>query len=133
MSHSKPICGWEKWSLGGRNLVQRCLHIGVVLLSGDIISLSFHQFKHSTRQGHQSLHIKGECIHGSFIYPASFLSEFQSARGGCPPFCSHIQMDHRCCTMNLMFPLTDYWSSAVTKPVQLRVIASVLGQLQQLH
>ena len=54
------------------------------MLSGDIISLSFHQFKHSTRQGPESLHIKGECIPGSFIYPASFLREFQSARGGVP-------------------------------------------------
>ena len=119
----------------GRNMVQGCLHMGDVLLSEDIISLSFRRFKHSTRQGPQSLHVKGECIPGSFIYPASFLREFQSARGGCPPFYSPlvIQMDHQCCAVNLMFPLNVYWSSVVTKPVHLRVTASVLGQLQQLH
>ena len=67
-----------------RNMVQGCLHMGDVLLSGDIISLSFRRFKHSTRQGPQSLHVKGECIPGSLIYPASFLREFLSARGGVP-------------------------------------------------
>ena len=68
-----------------RNMVQGCLHMGDVLLSGDIISLSFRRFKHSTRHGPQSLHVKGECIPGSLIYPASFLREFLSARGGGGP------------------------------------------------
>ena len=67
----------------GRNMVQGCLHMGDVMLSGDIISLSFRWFKHSTRQGPQSLHVKGECIPGSLINLA-FFREFQSARGEVP-------------------------------------------------
>lgn len=66
----------------GRTRVQGCLQMGDVLLSGDLISLSFRHFKHSTRQGPQSLQVRGECVPDSLIYPASFLRDFLSVRGG---------------------------------------------------
>lgn len=64
-----------------RSQVGGCLQLGDVLLSGDLISISFRRFKHSTRQGPQSLQVRGECIPGSPIYLASFMREFQSGRG----------------------------------------------------
>ncbi|RLJ22740.1 hypothetical protein DJ031_00315 [bacterium endosymbiont of Escarpia laminata] len=73
-----------------RNMVHGCLHMGDVLLSGELIMLSFRRFKHSARQGPQSLQVRGECIHGSAIHPAAFLREFQQARGALPgPLFAH--------------------------------------------
>ena len=49
-----------------RGTIRGCLHMDDVLLSGELITISFRRFKHSTRQGPQSLQV-------SLIHPASFL------------------------------------------------------------
>ena len=64
-----------------RSQVQGCLHMGDILLSGDLLSISFHGFKHSARHGPQSLQVRGDCIAGSPIYLGAFLREFLSVRG----------------------------------------------------
>ena len=53
----------------------------LVLISGDLITLSFRRFKHSSLQGPQSLQIQGACSPGSSIYVAAFLRDFLRARG----------------------------------------------------
>ena len=65
------------WS---RSMVHGCLHVDDVLISGDLITLSFRRFKHSSLQGPQSLQIQGACSPGSSIYVA-FLRDFLQARG----------------------------------------------------
>ena len=55
--------------------------LGDVLLSGDLITVYFRRFKHSAKQGPQSLQVKGGCITGTLISPAAFLHDFQKARG----------------------------------------------------
>ena len=64
-----------------RSMVRGCLHVDDVLISGDLITLSFRRFKHSSLQGPQSLHIQGACSPGSSIYVAAFLRDFFRARG----------------------------------------------------
>ena len=64
-----------------RSQVQGCLHMGDILLSGDLVSISFRRFKHSARHGSQSLQVRGDCIPGSPIYLGAFLREFLSIRG----------------------------------------------------
>ena len=64
-----------------RSMVCACLHVDDVLLSGDLITISFRHFKHSGLQGPQSLHIHGACSLGSAIYAAAFLRDFLQARG----------------------------------------------------
>lgn len=64
-----------------RSMVQGCLRVGDVLLSGDLVTISFRRFKHSALQGPQSLQVKGESLPGTAIYLASFLREFRQARG----------------------------------------------------
>ena len=64
-----------------RSQVQGCLHMGDILLSGDLVSISFCRFKHSARHGPQSLQVRGDCIPGSLIYVGAFLREFLSVRG----------------------------------------------------
>ena len=64
-----------------RGTIRGCLHMDDVLLSGELITISFRRFKHSARQGPQSLQVRGECIQGTRIHPASFLRDFQLARG----------------------------------------------------
>ena len=59
-----------------RSMVRGCLSLGDVLLSGDLITISFRRFKHSAQQGPQSLQVTGEGIPGTEIYPARFLREF---------------------------------------------------------
>ena len=63
------------------SMVRGCLHVDDVLLSGDLITLSFRRFKHSSIQGPQSLQIQGACSPGSSIYVAAFLRDFLRARG----------------------------------------------------
>ena len=64
-----------------RSMVRGCLHVDGVLLSGDLITISFRRFKHSALQGPQSLYIHGACSLGSSIYVAAFLRDFLRARG----------------------------------------------------
>ena len=64
-----------------RGTIRGCLHMDDVLSSGELITISFRRFKHSARQGPQSLQVRGECIQGTIIHPASFLRDFQLARG----------------------------------------------------
>ena len=64
-----------------RRQVWGCLHMGDILLSGDLVSISFRRFKHSARHGPQSLQVTGDCIPGSLIYLGAFLREFLSVRG----------------------------------------------------
>ena len=64
-----------------RSMVRGCLHVDDVLISGDLITLSFRRFKHSSIQGPQSLQIQGACSPGSSIYVAAFLRDFLRARG----------------------------------------------------
>ena len=64
-----------------RNMMQGCLHVGDVTLTGDLINVSFRRFKHSARHGPQSLQVRGECLEGSLIHPAAFLREFIQVRG----------------------------------------------------
>ena len=54
------------------SMICGCLSWGDVLLSGDLITISFQQFKHSAQQGPQSLQIIGEGIPGTAIYPAFY-------------------------------------------------------------
>ena len=61
--------------------IRGCLHMDDVLLSGEFTTISFRRFKLSARQGSQSLQVRGECIPGTIIHPASFLQDFQLARG----------------------------------------------------
>ena len=58
-----------------------CLQLGDVLLSGDLITVSFRRFKLSAKQGPQSLQVKGGCITGTLISPAAFVRDFQKAKG----------------------------------------------------
>ena len=60
------------------SLVQGCLHFRDVTLNGDIITVSFRQFKPSGRQGPQSLQVNGQCVLGTSIYPATWLRNFFS-------------------------------------------------------
>ena len=64
-----------------RGTIRGCLHMDDVLLPGEMITISFRRFKHSARQGPQSLQVRGECIQGTIIQPTSFLRDFQLARG----------------------------------------------------
>ena len=64
-----------------RSMMQRCLQVDDILISGDLITLSFKRFKHSGRQGPQSLQVGGEVISGTPIYPASVMREFLQERG----------------------------------------------------
>ena len=64
-----------------RSQVQGCLHMGDILLSGDLVSIYFRRFKHSTRHGPHSIQVRGDCIPGSPIYLGAFLREFLSVRG----------------------------------------------------
>ena len=48
-----------------KSAVSGCLHVADVFLSGDLMSVSFRRFKHSTTQGPQFILAKGECIDGS--------------------------------------------------------------------
>ena len=64
-----------------RLAVGNCLQLGDVILSGDLITVSFRRFKHSAKQGPQSLQVRGGCITGTLISPAAFLRDFQNARG----------------------------------------------------
>ena len=58
-----------------KNSTQTCLHIHDIVMAGESITLSFRRFKHSGKQGPQS-------VQADFpIYPARFLSEFVQARG----------------------------------------------------
>ena len=41
-----------------RNMVQGCLHVEDVMLTGDLINVSFCRFKHGTQQGPQSLQVR---------------------------------------------------------------------------
>ena len=58
-----------------------CLQLDDVLLSGDLITVSFRRIKHSAKQGPQSLQVKGGCITGTLISQATFLRDFQKGRG----------------------------------------------------
>ena len=58
-----------------KSRLQGCLMIGDVVIAGDLINLSFHHFKHSSRQGPQSLQVRGEYLQGSDIHPAAILRE----------------------------------------------------------
>ena len=60
---------------------QGCLFLRDVAVNGDVITVSFRQFKHSCSQGPQSLQVNGQCIGGTSIYPATFLREFLHVRG----------------------------------------------------
>ena len=64
-----------------KGVVSGCLHVSDVFLSGDLMSVSFRRFKHSTAQGPQFILVRGECIEGSPIYPACLMREFLQARG----------------------------------------------------
>ena len=64
-----------------RLAIGNCLQLGDVLLSGDLITVSFRRFKHSAKQGPQSLQVRGGCITGTLISPAAFLRDFLKARG----------------------------------------------------
>ena len=48
-------------------MVRGYLHLDDVLLSGDLITISFRRFKHTALQGPQSLQIQGACSPGSSI------------------------------------------------------------------
>ena len=61
-------------------LGQGCLHFRDVALNGDLITISFRHFKHSGKQGPQSLHVDGQCVLGTSIHPAKFLREFLHVR-----------------------------------------------------
>ena len=61
--------------------MQGCLHFRDVTLNGDMITVSFREFKHSSRQGPQSLQINGQCVLGTPIYPATWLRVFFQVRG----------------------------------------------------
>ena len=63
-----------------RSMVRDCLHVDDVLISGDLITLSFRRFKHSSLQSPQSLQIQGACSPGPSIYVAAFLRDFLRAR-----------------------------------------------------
>ena len=63
---------------------EHCLHLDDVLLSGDLITISFRHFKHTALKGRQSLHIEGACSLWSSIYVAAFLRVFLRARGAKP-------------------------------------------------
>ena len=65
-------------------MVRGCLSLGDVLLSGDLITISFQRFKHSAQQGPQSLQVTGEGIPGTEIYLPSFLREFLLVMGAVP-------------------------------------------------
>ena len=67
-----------------RCMVRGCLSLGDVLLSGDLIAISFRRFKHSAQQGPLSLQVTGEGIPGTELYPARILREFLSVRGVVP-------------------------------------------------
>ena len=64
-----------------RGTIRGCLYMDDVLIYGELITISFRRFKHSARQGPQSLQVRDECIQGTIIHPASFLRDFQLARG----------------------------------------------------
>ena len=64
-----------------RSMVHTCLNLHDVLLSGDLITISFRQFKCSAIQGPQSLQIQGACSPGSSIYVAAFHRDFLRATG----------------------------------------------------
>ena len=64
-----------------RGTIRGCLHMDDVLLSGELITISFRNFKHSARQSPQSLQVRGKCIQGTIIHPAFYLRDFQLARG----------------------------------------------------
>ncbi len=51
------------------------------MLSGDLITVSLGRFKHSARQGPQSLQVRAECLQGSVIHQAAVVREFIHARG----------------------------------------------------
>ena len=116
-----------------RGTIHGCLHMDDVLLSGELITISFRRFKHSARQGSQSLQVRRECIQGTIIHPASFLREFQLARGnvqasqfaypdGSPMLRSEFDV-----SLKRLLGFCGY------KLVLLRVTAFVLGQPLQLH
>lgn len=60
---------------------RNCLLVDDVKLEGDFITIIFRSFKHSSRQGAQSIRIDGSLIPGSSVYPAQHMREYLSARG----------------------------------------------------
>ena len=85
-----------------RRTIRGCLYMDDVLLSGEMITISFRRFKHSERQGPQSLQVRGECIHGTIIHPATFCENSSWPEATCRLLCSHTQMALQCYAVNLM-------------------------------
>ena len=69
---------------GSARSVQNCLQRHDVTIDGTLISVFFRHFKHSSKQGSQSLHIHGGLIPSSNISPATTISQFLDVRGTIP-------------------------------------------------
>ena len=67
-----------------KSTTQGCLQLGSVFITGDLINVSLHHFKHSACQDPQCLQVRGDCLQGSLTYPAGFLREFVQAHGPLP-------------------------------------------------
>ena len=61
-----------------------CLQLGDVMIDSNIITVHFQSFKHSSKQGPQTLRVRGNCIEGSNMNPIHVLQEFLQVRGRIP-------------------------------------------------
>ena len=87
-----------------KGVVSGCLHVSDVFLSGDLMSVSFRRFKHSTAQGPQFILVKSECTEGSGHPYTGRVSCVNSCRLGavCRLLCLRFRMARRYCVGNLM-------------------------------
>ena len=69
--------------------VHGCLRLGDVVIVEDVLTVHFRHFKHSAKQGPQTLRVKRTLIDGTNIDPFNILQEFLIARGHVQaPLCS---------------------------------------------
>ena len=69
--------------------VHGCLRLGDVVIVEDVLAVNFLHFKHSAKQGPQTLRVKKTLIDGTNIDPFNILQEFLIARGYVQaPLCS---------------------------------------------
>ena len=69
--------------------VQGCLRLGDVVIIDDVLTVHFPHFKHSVKQGPQTLRVKRALIDGTSIDPFNILQECLTARGHVQaPLCS---------------------------------------------
>ena len=61
-----------------------CLQLGDVMIDSNIITVHFQSFKHSSKQGPQTLRVRADCIEGSNMNPIHILQEFLKVRGRIP-------------------------------------------------